>query len=105
MQTVTRQSRWIAPAAFWILFATSIGLGRRYAWLDTAWYVLGMLVILALAVYSVIHSVRNRGQEGALSSKGIPRWLERFLLDQEADSEPGSATGSKHKGSRFRAVR
>ncbi len=74
---------WIVPVVFWTLFLTSIGLGKRYPWLDTVWYIAGMLFLLGVSVYSVAYAVRHRGETGSISYKGIPRRLERFSLDEE----------------------
>jgi len=76
--------KWIPTLLFWTLFATSIGLGEHYRWLDTLWYAAGMLSILALSIYSLTYAIRYSHEKGAFSVKGIPRWLERFALDEDS---------------------
>jgi hypothetical protein len=79
--------RWIPVIVFWILFITSIGLGKRYAWLDTVWYVAGMLFLLGISVYSIVHILRHRYEADSISYRGIPRWLERFSTDETDQDE------------------
>lgn len=91
LETMTQKWRqWIPTVVFWILFAASIGLGKRYPWLDTVWYAAGMLLVLGLSVCSLVYALRHRDETGALPFKGIPRWLERILLDEKPDSRPGN---------------
>ena len=83
---MNRQIRsWIPTLLFWTLFAASIGLGRRYAWLDTLWYAAGMLFLLGLSVCSVVYKIRHRHEAGGLSYQGIPRSLQRFFTDEDSE--------------------
>ena len=75
--------KWIPTAIFWILFATSIGLGKRYPWLDTVWYVALLIVMLVLSVYSMIHVFRHRHETGSISYRGVPSWMRRFFVDED----------------------
>jgi len=87
--------RWIPAIVFWTLFIASIGLYERYPWLDTAWYAAGMLFLIFMAVYSVAQTFRHRHETSTISYKGIPRWLERFSLDEE----DRDGRGAKQRGS------
>lgn len=80
-----RWRSWIVPVIFWTLFVTSIGLGKRYPWLDTVWCIAGMLFLLGVSVYSVVYTLRHHHETGSISYRGIPRWLHRFSLDDEGD--------------------
>lgn len=79
--------RWIPAIIFWALFIVSIGLYERYPWLDTVWYFALLFFILFVAVYSVVHIHRHRHEATAIAYQGVPRWLERFFLD-ERDDQP-----------------
>ena len=81
-------SGWVWAILFWILFALSLALYERYPGLDTAWYAAGKLVLLLLAVVSLVRVIRHRDRTEAISYQGLPRWLLRFLMDED-DDEPG----------------
>lgn len=97
-----KQRRWVPVAVFWILFVSSIGLGRRYPRLDSIWYVVGMALLLGLSIYSFSYALRHRKEPDAFSSKGIPRWLERFLLDEPEDDPPTAQGCERHSASTSR---
>lgn len=84
---------WIPALLFWSLFAACVGLARRYLWPDSIWYAVGMLFVLALSAYSLIYALRHRDETGCFSSKAIPRWLERWLMDEETPEQ--SRIGNK----------
>ncbi len=71
---------------FWAAFLVSVGLGKRYSWIKTVWYAAGMLFLLGLSVYSLVHKFRHRHETSGISYQGIPRSLRQFLLD-ERDSD------------------
>jgi len=77
--------------AFWTLFAASVGLYKRYQWLDTAWYIVMMLFLFAVSAYSVIYKFRHYHETSGISHQGIPRWLQRFSLDEEDHDKSGSS--------------
>ena len=77
----------IAAIVFWAIFIGSFGLYKRYPVVDTVWVVVGRLFIPALAVFTLIKAFRDHGKSGKFSYQGLPRWLERFLIDEE-DKEP-----------------
>jgi hypothetical protein len=67
---------WIPGIAFWILFLSSIALGRRYRWIDAVWNVAWLVVLFLVATASIIHIFRNRGNmEGRVGYRGVPRWV------------------------------
>jgi len=73
----------IAAVVFWAIFIASFGLYKYYSVIDTVWVVVGRLIILALAVYAVIKTYRDHAATGKFSYQGLPRWLERFMFDEE----------------------
>lgn len=77
--------RWIPAIAFWVLFAVSFAFYGRYPWLDTLWYAAYVLFVFFLAVFSVVQICRHRHEMTTISYQGLPRWLERFLLDENDD--------------------
>ena len=74
---------WIPTTLFWVLFAASLGFGRRYSWLDTLWYGALVLTLVGLSAYSLIHVFRHRHETGSISYPGVPSWLRRFFFDEE----------------------
>jgi len=86
-----RTRGWIPVLVFWILFAASIGVGRRYPWLDTVWYIAGMLLLVALSICSLVYALRHRDEAGSVGFKMIPRWLERSLMGEDHAGTPPSA--------------
>ena len=90
---------WIPTIIFWGLFLASLALGKRYRWLDTVWYGAGLLLLLALSVYSVVHVVRHRHITDGISYKGIPRWLERFAEGEDSNqTDSASKIDPRHRG-------
>lgn len=79
-----RWRSWIPTLTFWTLFLISLGLGKRYPVLNTVWYLAGMLFLLIVSLYSLIHIYRHRHETSSISYRGVPRWLERFSLDEPA---------------------
>ena len=77
--------KWIPAIVFWVLFAISIALYGRYPWLDTVWYAGCMLFLLAVAGFSLAQIFRRRHATTTISYRGVPRWLERFSLDEDND--------------------
>jgi hypothetical protein len=75
--------RWIPAIVFWGLFILSMVLYERYPWLDTVWYAALMLFLVFLAGCSVVQIFRHR--HGTATIWGVPRWLDRFLLDKDGD--------------------
>lgn len=73
----------IATILFWSLFVGSFGLYKRYPLVDTIWVVTGRLCILALAVFTLVKAYKDHGKTGTFSYQGYPRWLLRFLIDEE----------------------
>ncbi len=78
---------WIPTALFWVLFAASLGFGRRYPWLDTIWYGALVLVLLGLSAYSLIHNFRHRHEIDITSYQAVPHWLRRFFFDEHEDDQ------------------
>lgn len=78
----------IAALVFWIIFIGSFGLYRRFPLVDTVWVVVGRLSILALAIFALIKACRDHEKAGRLTYQGLPRWLERFLMDEEESRPP-----------------
>ena len=78
-----RLRSWFPTIIFWVLFAGSIGLGRRYPWLDTAWYFVLLFLLLGLSALSIVYTLRHWRDTGNVSYRGIPRWIMRFFLDSE----------------------
>jgi len=95
---VNRKLRgWLPTILFWVLFAGSLGFGRRYPWLDTVCYAAGMLFILGLSAYTIIDKLRHRHESGWLSYRAMPRWLQRLLIDEDPEPEkPGNHDPKKH---------
>ena len=82
---MTRHLRkWISILVFWVLFAASITLATRYLWIKTLWYLAGLLVIVTLSIYSLAYAIRHPDETGDLSVQGIPRWVRRFVEDDES---------------------
>lgn len=76
----------ITTLIFWALFIGSFGLYRWYPLVDTVWVVTGRSLILALAVFTLVKAYRDHGKTGTFSYQGYPRWLLRFLIDDDEDS-------------------
>jgi len=78
---VNRRYRgWIPGIAFWVLFLTSLALGKRYPWLDSIWYGAWLLLLLVVAISSVIEIFRRRHETGGVVGyRGVPRWVVRLF--------------------------
>jgi hypothetical protein len=76
----SRWRSWIPTITFWVLFLTSLALGRRYPWLDTVWYAAWMLFLLVVAVAAAIDIFQNRHAPGGyVGYRGVPRWAVRLF--------------------------
>jgi hypothetical protein len=85
-----RWRRWIPTVILWALFLVSLGLARRYSWLSMAWSAALMLFVLGVSVYSAVRIFRHRHETTSISYQSLPRWLERFFLDEEEPDEPNT---------------
>ena len=71
---------WIPGIVFWVLFLVSIGLARRYRWLDPIWNVAWIAFLIVIATWSVVETFRKRGKAGGyVGYRGIPRWVVRLF--------------------------
>lgn len=62
----------------------SIGLVRRYQWVDLAWNGLWLLLVIVAAFYSVREMFRRGEHTGEyVYSRGVPRWLWWIVMDDE----------------------
>ena len=76
--------RWIAVVVFSILFVASIGLDPYYPWLRAVWIVLGIGLLVAGSIYSVVEMSRRGYRTGEFSYyRGVPRCLWWIVLDDE----------------------
>jgi hypothetical protein len=73
----------ITAIVFWGLFLGSIAFVRRFPGLDTAWVFAGYLFLSGVAVFSLIQTFRDHKERGQFSYRGVPRWLSRFLSENE----------------------
>jgi|SRR5271168_5480886 len=90
-----RWRSWIPGIVVWTWLLASLGLGKRYPWLDTVWYAAWMLFLVVLSVFSVVHIFRHRHETGGLVGyRGVPRWaVTMFGGEVGQPSKPG--TGHK----------
>jgi hypothetical protein len=73
---------WIPGIIFWTLFLVSIGLQRRYRWLDLVWNTTWMGFLILVAVWGVVDIFRNRHTtNGYIGYRGVPRWVVRLFGD------------------------
>jgi hypothetical protein len=77
------QWKWLPAILFWGLFGVSLYLRERHPWVASAWYLVPLMLLLFVAGYSVVHAIRHRHETTTISYRGIPRWLEKFSLDEE----------------------
>jgi len=73
---------------FWIGFIASLGVYKYFPVIDTVWVIALRLVLLALAVFTLIRAFRHHTTTGEFSYQGYPKWLLRFLIDEEKDGPP-----------------
>jgi hypothetical protein len=74
---------WIPGIVFWVLFLGSLALGKRYPWLDTAWYAAWMLFLFVVGIYAVVQIFRNQHETGGyVGYRGVPRWVVRLFGDE-----------------------
>lgn len=74
--------------SFWALFLASAALSARYRWLDTAWLFACILFGIIASVFSIVEMFRNHRVSGEyIYYRGVPRWMRRFLVDDEQYSK------------------
>jgi hypothetical protein len=74
---------WIPGIVFWVLFLGSLALGKRYPWLDAAWYWAWMLFLVVVGVYAVAQIFSNRHETGGfVGYRGVPRWVVTLFGDE-----------------------
>ncbi len=83
---------WIPGIVVWIWFLGSIGLAKRYPWLDSVWNAAWMLFLPVVAVCSTVQVFRGRNETGGyVGYRGVPRWVVTLLGgDAAPPSEPRS---------------
>ena len=75
-----RYRSWIPGIVVWTWLLVSIGLARRYAWLDTVWTAAWMSFLIVVAVCSVVQIFRHRHETGGIVGyRGVPRWVVTLL--------------------------
>ncbi|HKM48842.1 MAG TPA: hypothetical protein VJX69_14720 [Terriglobales bacterium] len=89
--------KWLPAIVFWGLFGISLAFYKRYPWLDTLWYGVAMLFLLMIAGYSIIQIVRRRHETTTISYRGVPRWLEKFSLDEKDPSDADTTANGNLK--------
>jgi hypothetical protein len=67
---------------FWTLLLASIGLVDRYQWLQTAWALVCIGFLVAVAVYSTVGMYRNR-RYSIRNVSYLPHWIMWVVLDDE----------------------
>jgi hypothetical protein len=66
---------WIPGIVFWILFLASIGLQRRYRWVDAIWNLAWLLFLLLVAIHATFEIFGNQSKAGGyVGYRGVPRW-------------------------------
>ncbi|MGA2346086.1 MAG: hypothetical protein ABSF93_08780 [Candidatus Sulfotelmatobacter sp.] len=73
----------LVSIAFWIVFIASFGLYKYFPVIDYVWVIALRLALLALAVVTLIRALRHHRTTGEFSYQGYPKWLLRFLIDEE----------------------
>jgi hypothetical protein len=82
-----RYRSWIPGIVVWTWLLVSLGLAKRYPWLDTVWTAAWMLFLIVLAVSSVTQIFRHRHETGGVVGyRGVPRWVVT-LLGGDVDSK------------------
>jgi len=89
--------KWLPAIVFWSLFGVSLAFYKRYPWVDTLWYSAAMLFLLMVAGYSIIQIVRHRHESTTISYQGLPRWLQKFSLDEKDPSDAGPTANRNGK--------
>jgi hypothetical protein len=74
--------KWISVVIFWILLLTSIGLGKRHSLVNSFWVAAEFLIVIILSGYTVFQVFLHRHDKSYFSFRRVPRWLERFSLDE-----------------------
>jgi hypothetical protein len=91
-----KRRRWIFVIAFWISFAASIGMVRRYPWIDSAWNGLWLLLMIVAAVYSVREMFRRGHRTGEyVYTRGVPRSLWWIFSDDDDSGSRERASSKK----------
>jgi hypothetical protein len=83
---VRNRRQWIFGILFWIVFLTSIwlGLGGRYAWLDSAWTIVRFAILAAASTLVVVTLHRTRKRAGEyFYERGAPRFIASIFMDDE----------------------
>jgi len=84
---------------FWALFLVSLGLGKRYPWLDTIWYAAWMLFLFVVAVYAVVQIFRHHHETGGyIGYRGVPRWVVILFGDDVEQQGKSSITRKVDSG-------
>jgi hypothetical protein len=83
MKGLWKQRQTITAIVFWVLFLGSIAFVRSFPALDMVWVFGGYLFLLVVAVFSLIQTFRDHKERGQFSYRGVPRWLGRFLSENE----------------------
>jgi hypothetical protein len=96
MANSLKRRRWIFVIAFWIFFAASIGMVRRYPWIASAWNGLWLLLMIAAAVYSVREMFRRGHRTGEyVYTRGVPRRLWWIFSDDDNYDRRASAPSKR----------
>jgi hypothetical protein len=88
--------KWLPAIVFWGLVGISLAFYKRYPWVDTLWYSGAMLFLLMVAGYSIIQIVRHRHETTTISYQGLPRWLRKFMLDEQ-DPSGADTTANRNR--------
>lgn len=78
----------VVSIVFWVSFVTSLGLYKYLPVIDTVWVIALQLILLGLSVLTLTGVFRHRTTTGEFSRQGYPRWLLRFLIDEEKNRKP-----------------
>jgi hypothetical protein len=71
-----RYQNWIPGVVVWAWLLLSLGLAKRYPWVDTIWFVAWMLFLVVVAVGSAVYTFRHRHETGGVVGyRGVPRWV------------------------------
>jgi hypothetical protein len=90
-----RRLSWIPGIVVWVWLLGSIGLAKRYPWLDSVWNIAWMLFLLVVAVSSTVQVFRHRQETGGyVRYRGVPRWIVTLL---GGDAGPSRKPGTVHK--------
>jgi hypothetical protein len=90
-----RWPSWIPGIVVWVWLLGSIGLAKRYPWLDSVWNIAWMLFLLVVAVCSTVQVFRHRHETGGyVGYRGVPRWVVTLL---GGDAGPSRKPAIVHK--------